>query len=416
VIKQSMRRLTIMAVVILAAGLVLAASGQTATSDKFVHGGNAYGVKVQVGGLLVVTPQVSADIGSCFANTTNGSHKTALSLNIPNILSSDTVDSRVETGKSSDGTSTFTRSTETIQNVNLLGGLIHATVLKALSEVRYTDGSGFSFRNGSSVVGLTINGQSITVLTPNTKIDLPGIGFVVVNEQKQVLKPDFASQEVNLIHVHVTNAGNPLGLQLGTDITVAHAFASLTTPLPIGGRVNGSASGIYYQLGNVVKIGQNPHASIPCLGGTSTANLASLSVPNILSAQTLSTTATGTLGLTKTVGETTATIQSANLLNGLVTATAIKAVAHGEYDGANYTFNSNGSTLALSVAGVPVLNIQPNMTIQIAHVGTLHVYHVINGPKSITVRMIELVISTNNNLGLPGGTTLRVGNANVSFP
>ena len=62
------------------------------------------------------------------------------------------------------------------------------------------------------------------------------------------------------------------------------------------------------------------------------------------------------------------------------------------------------------------MNIQPNMTIQIAQVGTLHVYHVINGPKSITVRMIELVISTNNNLGLPGGTTLRVGNANVNFP
>jgi hypothetical protein len=396
--------------------VAFALPGQAATSDKFVHGGNAYGVKVQVGGLVVVTPQVSADIGSCFANTGNGNHRTALSLNIPNILSSDTVDSRVETGKSSDGTSTFTRSTETIENVNLLGGAIHASVLKALSEVRYTDGSGFSFRNGSSVVGLTINGQSITVLTPNTRIDLPGIGFVVVNEQKRNLKSDFASQEVNLIHVHVTNAGNPLGLQLGTDITVAHAFASLTTPLPIGGRVNGAASGIYYQLGNVVKIGQNPHASIPCLGGTSTANLASLSVPNILSAQTMATTATGTLGPTKTVGETTATIQSANLLNGLVTATAIKAVAHGEYDGANYTFNSNGSTLALSVAGVPVLNIQPNMTIQIAHVGTLHVYHVINGPKSITVRMIELVISTNNNLGLPGGTTLRVGNANVSFP
>ena len=414
--KHLLRWLAITSVMAVAASVAFALPGQAATSDKFVHGGNAYGVKVQVGGLLVVTPQVSADIGSCFANTTNGAHKSALSLNIPNILSSDTVDSRVETGKSSDGTSTFTRSTETIQNVNLLGGAIHATVLKALSEVRYTDGSGFSFRNGSSVVGLTINGNAINLPAPNTKIDLPGIGFVVVNEQKRTLKSDFASQEVNLIHVHVTNAGNPLGLQLGTDITVAHAFASLTTPLPIGGRVNGAASGIYYQLGNVVKIGQNPHASIPCLGGTSTANLASLSVPNILSAQTMATTATGTLGPTKTVGETTATIQSANLLNGLVTATAIKAVAHGEYDGANYTFNSNGSTLALSVAGVPVLNIHPNMTIQIAHVGTLHVYHVINGPKSITVRMIELVISTNNNLGLPGGTTLRIGNANVSFP
>jgi hypothetical protein len=414
--KQSMRRLTIVAVVALAASLVLAVSGRTATSDTFVHAGNAYGAKVQVGGLQVADPQVSADIGSCFANTSNGAHKTALSLDIPDMLSSDTVDSHVETGRSSDGTSTFTRSTETIQNVNLLGGFIHATALKALSEVRYTDGSGFSFRNGSSVVGLTINGQSITTLTPNAKINLAGIGFVVVNEQKQSLKSNFASQEVNLIHVHVTDAGNSFGLALGTDIIVAHAYAALTTPLPIGGLVNGTASGVYYQLGNVVKIGQNPHASIPCLGGTSTVNLASLGVSNILSAQTLATTATGTLSPTKTVGETMATVQTANLLNGLVTATAIKAVAHGEFDGSNYTFNSNGSALAVSVAGVPVLNIHPNTTIQIAHVGTLHLYHVINGPKSITVRMIELVISTSNNLGLPGGTTLRVGNANVSFP
>ena len=368
--KHVLRWLAITSIMAVAVSVAFALPGQAATSDKFVHGGNAYGVKVQVGGLLVVTPQVSADIGSCFGNTSNGAHKTALSLNIPNILSSDSVDSHVETGKSSDGTSTFTRSTETIQNVNLLGGLIHATTLKALSEVRYTDGSGFSFRNGSSVVGLTINGKSINgAQAPNTKIDLPGIGFVVVNEQKRNVKSDFASQEVNLIHVHVTNAGNPLGLQLGTDITVAHAFASLTTPLPIGGRVNGTASGIYYRLGNVVKIGQNPHASIPCLGGTSTANLATLSVPSIVSAQTMATTATGTLGPTKTVGETTATIQSVNLLNGLVTGTAIKAVAHGEFDGTNYTFNSNGSTLFVSVAGVPVLNIQPNTTIQIPTLG-----------------------------------------------
>ena len=159
--KHLLRWLAITSVMVVAASVAFALPGQAATSDKFVHGGNAYGVKVQVGGLVVVTPQVSADIGSCFANTTNGAHKAALSLNIPNILSSDTVDSRVETGKSSDGTSTFTRSTETIENVNLLGGAIHATVLKALSEVRYTDGSGFSFRNGSSVVGLTINGNAI---------------------------------------------------------------------------------------------------------------------------------------------------------------------------------------------------------------------------------------------------------------
>jgi hypothetical protein len=63
-----------------------------------------------------------------------------------------------------------------------------------------------------------------------------------------------------------------------------------------------------------------------------------------------------------------------------------------------------------------VLNIQPNTTIQIPHVGTLHLYRVINGPRSITVRMIELVLQDHNNLGLPEYTTLRVGNANISFP
>ena len=416
-IKQSLRRLTIVAVVTLAASMVLAVSGQTATTSTFVHAGNAYGVKVQVGGVLLVTPQVSADLGNCFTNTSNGARKTALSLAIPDTMSSDAVDSHLETGKSSDGTSTFTRSTETIQNVNLLGGLIHATVLKALSEVRYTDGSGFGFRNGSSLGGLTINGQSITVLTPNTKIALPGIGFVVVNEQKQNVNSNFAVQEVNLIHVHVTNAGNPLGLQLGADITVAHAYATLTTKIPIGGLVDGTASGIYYQLGNVYKQGQTPHASIPCLGGTNTVTWASLNsrTPNIFSAQTLTTTATGTLGPVS-VGDTTSTVQSVDILNGLVTATGIKAAAHGESDGTNYTFNSNGSTLNVSVAGVPVLNIQPNTTIQIPHVGTLHLYRVINGPRSITVRMIELVLQDNNNLGLPEYTTLRVGNANISFP
>jgi hypothetical protein len=399
----------------LVASVALALPSQAATSSTFVHSGNAWAAKVQAGGLLIAAPGVNADIGSCNANTGAGAHKTALSLNIPNILTSATVDSRVETGTSADG-STFTRSTETIQNLNLLGGAIQATSLKALSEVRYKPGSGFSFTNASTVVGLTINGNPINLPAPNTRIDLPGIGFVIVNEQKRNVKSNFASQEVNLLRVKVTDISNPLGLAVGTEITVAHAFAGLSTPIPIGGLVKGSASGIHYRLGNVVVIGQNPHASIPCLGGSSTANLASVNVPNILSAQTLATTAVGTLGPTKTVGHTTATIQNANLLNGLVTATAVKAVAHGEYNGTNYSFNSNGSSfVGLNVLGLPV-NPAPNTTIQLANVGTLYLYRVIQGPKAITVRMIELVLSTNNNLGLPGGTTLRVGNADVSFP
>ena len=62
--KHVLRWLAITSIMAVAVSVAFALPGQAATSDKFVHGGNAYGVKVQVGGLLVVTPQVSADIGS----------------------------------------------------------------------------------------------------------------------------------------------------------------------------------------------------------------------------------------------------------------------------------------------------------------------------------------------------------------
>ena len=414
--KSWLRWSAISGVLALAASFALAVSGQAATSSTFVHSGSAWAVRAQGGGLVAITPRVSADIGSCNAHTGAGAHKTAVSLDVPDILASGTVDSRVETGRSVD--STFTRSTETIQNLNLLGGLIQGTSLKALSEVRYTDGSGFSFKNGSTVLNLTINGNPINALPPNAKIDLPGIGYVIVNEQKRTVKTNFASQEVNLLHVHVTNVQNPLGLPLGADITVGHAYAGLSTPLPIGGLVNGTASGIYYQLGNVVKIGQNPHASIPCLGGSSTVALASLTVPSIFSTgtQLAIPLSKGLFGANKTVGHTTATVENVSLLNGLVTATGVKAVAHAEFNGTTYSSNSNGSTfLNLKVSGIPV-NPSVNTVIQIQNVGTLYLYRVIKGAKSITVRMIELVVSANNNLGLPGGTTVRVANANVSFP
>jgi hypothetical protein len=412
--KHAFRWLATSGLIALAASLALVLPSQAATSSNFVHAGNAWGSKAQVGGLVISTPSVAVDIGSCFTQTGGSVHKTAQSLSIPNILTSATVDSRVETGHSTN--STFTRSTETIQNLNMLGGAITATSLKALSEVRYTDGSGFSFKNGSTVTSLTINGQTINSLPPNARIDLPGIGFVVVNEQTRTVKTNFASQEVNLLHVHVTNAGNPLGLQLGTDITVGHAYAGLSTPLPIGGRVNGTSGGVFYQEGNVVRVGPSPHSSIPCLGGSNSATLASQSVPNILSTATLTTTAKGTLGATKTVGHTTSTAETVNVLSGLVKATGVKAVAHAEFNGTTYSSNSNGSTfLSLIVNGVPV-NPTMNTVIQIQNVGTLYLYRVIKGAKSITVRMIELVLNPGNNRGLPAGTTIRVGMANVSFP
>jgi len=399
-----------------AVGLVSVLSGSAtgATSPGLVHSGQAWGTKVQVGTVIVSSPSAAAALGSCTANTGASAQKSAASASVPDTITSSTINSRVETGSSATGP--FTRSTSTIESANVLTGMITATALKALSEVRYTAGSGFSFSNGSTVVSLTINGTARTVSAPNSTYELPGTGYVVVNEQKRTQKANFASQEVNLLHVHVTDANNPLHLAVGTDITVGHAVAALSAPLPASGLVSGSATGVYYKEGNAVKIGQSPHASIPCLGGSTSATVASVSQPNKFSNTTLKVTAQGTVGQTKTVGHTTSTVDSVNFLGGVVKATGVKAVAHGEYDGSTYSFNSNGSTIAsLSVNGKQV-NATVNSVIRIPNVGSLSIYRVTKGTKSISVKMLELVLAANNTKGLPAGTTMRVATANVSFP
>lgn len=399
-----------------AVGLVSVLSGSAtgATSLSFVHSGQAWGIKVQVGTVIVSSPSAVAAIGSCAANTGVSAEKSAASVNVPNTVTSSTNDSRVETGSSATGT--FTRSTSTVESANVFAGMITATSLQALSEVRYTTGSGFSFKNASTAVSLTINGTAITVSAPNARFELPGTGYVVVNEQTRTQKANFASQEVNLLHVHVTDVNNPLHLAVGTDITVGHAVAALTAPLPVGGLVNGTATGVYYKEGNIVKIGQSPHASIPCLGGSSSSTVASVSMPNRFSNTTLKVTAQGTVGQTKTVGHTTSTVDTVNLLGGVVKATGVKAVAHGEYNGSSYALNSNGSTIASLTVNGKQVSPKVNAVIKIAGVGSLSIYRVTKGTKSIAVKMLELVLASGNTAGLPAGTTMRVATANVSFP
>ena len=283
----------------------------------------------------------------------------------------------METGTSADG-STFTRSTETIQNLNLLGGAIQATSSEGAQRGALQARVGLQLLNASTVVGLTINGNPINLPAPNTRIDLPGIGFVIVEraEAKREVELRLAGGEPAPRQGHgYQQSGSRLAV--GTEITVAHAFAGLSTPIPIGGLVKGSASGIHYRL----KGGNRPEPARfdPVPGGSSTANLASVNVPNI-SRLRRSRPGGRHAGPTKTVGHTTATIQNANLLNGLVTATAVKAVAHGEYNGTNYSFNSNGSSfVGLNVLG-PV-NPAPNTTIQLANVGTLYLYQRDSGPE-----------------------------------
>src|SRR3954447_10245813 len=113
IMQRHLRRWTASVFAAAAVGLVSVLSGSAtgATSPSFVHSGQAWGTKVQVGSVIVSSPSAAAALGSCTANTGASVQKSAASTSVPNTITTSTNDSRVETGGSSTGI--FTRSTST---------------------------------------------------------------------------------------------------------------------------------------------------------------------------------------------------------------------------------------------------------------------------------------------------------------
>ncbi|HEV8682936.1 MAG TPA: choice-of-anchor P family protein [Actinomycetota bacterium] len=89
----------------------------------------------------------------------------------------------------------------------------------------------------SKLVGVVVAGNPVPVQAdPNTRIEIPGVGFVILNEQfcdggttlPDCAGADHAGLTVRAIHLVVTVPDNPLGLRLGEVIvSEAHSDATL---------------------------------------------------------------------------------------------------------------------------------------------------------------------------------------------
>ena len=107
-----------------------------------------------------------------------------------------------------------------------------------------------------------------------------------------------------------------------------------------------------------------------------------------------------------------------DLLNSLVGATTIEAVAHGIRTNGNDAFDHAGSMfVGLSVAGFPNIHddVAPNTKVVIANLGTLYLYRVMRSSNAIEVRIIELKVTQANAFGLPIGADIRVAVARAAI-
>ena len=106
------------------------------------------------------------------------------------------------------------------------GGAITADIVTAVATAYFGQFTGGSDGEGSGFTNLVVNGEAITTeVAPNTRVDLPGVGYAVLNEQ--IPTGDGLTSwgmTVNMIHVVLQDA--LLGLTTG-EIIIGSASSSV---------------------------------------------------------------------------------------------------------------------------------------------------------------------------------------------
>lgn len=190
-------------------------------------GGRAFGTYVNSGGVTTQSPVATLPATGGYAV---GEAET---FGVPS-----SVDARwltaVTTGDVSRSVSS-SQSTSELENVSVLGGLITADNVTSIA-LSYVNASGAaSNAAGSGFVNLVVNGVPITTdVAPNTRVDLPGVGYAILNEQSRT-GDGWTTSGITVSMIRVVQQqpilgalGQIIGYQTVGEIVVGSASSSVT--------------------------------------------------------------------------------------------------------------------------------------------------------------------------------------------
>jgi hypothetical protein len=395
------------------AALTFGISTASASTQEFSFHGSAWGTSVRVGNVLKSGPSAFVPL-SCTTAVGVTHTNTIAKVHVPNVLSSGTVNTKAASKATSTGVAST--SSATTQHVNLLGGAVTATAIRSVSTTSHNTSTGkfHTSAAGTRFVNLVVGGKPFSgTPKPNQKITLPGIGYVVLNQQTSHIGSNSARMTVIGIHVVVTQ--NSQQAKSGTQVEVSVANSSLNGP--IRGALTGLAYGTSANVGNTVIAGKSFPKYMPCLGtgGKTRHNTGGgINLPGVLTSGTIDDTANGTVTSTEVFGRMTSTIQAANLLSGVISAKVIKADVSA--NGKPTTLRDRSFFVGLHVAGHPGIpdNVPVNTNVPVPGIGTLWLHRQVKTAHGIRVIMVQLVIGNPvNPAGLPVGATIDVGFARV---
>ena len=216
------------------------------------------------------------------------------------------------------------------------------------------------------------------------------------------------------------------GLLLGI-VSAPHTVVAA----PLSGTFKGEAYGTFASavVGPIATtLGKTAYLPCPCQGtngATQQTSVNALSAGlggSVLTANAVTSTVYGLKTSSTAKVTNTSTVAGVNLLNGLITATAIKAVANASATATDIIVNATGSTFVdLVVAGVPVAaNPSPGTRLTLPGIGSVVLNKATKSGKSstakqITVEMLTVEVAFANSLGLPVGARIVVAHAIAGY-
>ncbi len=201
---------------LVAAGLLVVAMTGTAAAQDSASGAAFGGAANAAGAAVGPTPLATlpADGGMTAAE--------AASLSVPNVLATDAL--RAITAGAIGGVQSLT----TVQNVNILNGLVTARLAVPIASSTADGIPASSDATGSALIGLVVNGVPLGdgPFAPNTAVDIPGVGTLIVNEQRAGGDGlNSSSLTVNMLHLVLTDPVT--GAKTG-DIVVGSASSGVS--------------------------------------------------------------------------------------------------------------------------------------------------------------------------------------------
>jgi hypothetical protein len=411
----------------LAVALGAGAAPAAAAGLKGTFHGNAYGTAANAKAGQVATELGRNAFLPCPCRGTNGKVLTNTIENLAagdsgKVLEADELRATVFTERTA--TAARVQDTATVSGLNMFGGLITATTVKAVTTVSANASTIAGSPDGSTFVGLRIAGRAVAAdVKPNTKVALPGVGTAIL---KRVTRGGDGTSDgsvlVEMLTVNVTQA-NGFGLPVGVKIVVAHARSEFDRTQPasvVGGQAY--ATDADAAIGNDLqnRIGRAALVTMGCEGTdgkTLTNSVSSFNAGTALAVGDGRTTALGGPSNGGVLARTTATVDGASLLGGLVTAATLEAVAQETFRNGKRTRSPGFSFTGLRVAGVPVpVDVPPNTRLTLPGVGYVIVDEQIVPAKGgrTQVNGLHVFVTRSNTLGLPLGSEIVIAHAEAA--